>query len=210
MVTKLFPAAVAAFFMGPALAAAQAPNAPVGEAAVDPVAVQQAAPVPAAPAAPGVTFMGMVIVPDRSDRPVIQSVEPGSPAARAGLREDDLIEGVSREATPTLHEFQNSAIPLMRELDPGTKLTWHIARDGREVTVAIPRPSDRELGPPTALELQIQARQSGSLGMAWMAPPPPRPVVRHRPRVRNNDDRVFYWFYEGDSFQTSEEYRLID
>src|SRR5580700_7970353 len=116
MVSKWFPAAVAAVFIGPALAVAQAPGVPtvelVGAAptpsvqspqapvsgAPVPVSAQPVAapldPVPAPPAVPpvptgrGLTLLGMVIVPDRSDRPVIQSVVAGSPAAQAGMRED--------------------------------------------------------------------------------------------------------------------------
>jgi PDZ domain len=231
MVGKWFPAAVAAVFIGPALAAAQAPGVPtvepVGGAPIPsvqspqapmsgapvPVSVQPVAapldPVPAPQAAPPVptgrelTLMGMVIVPDRSDRPVIQSVLAGSPAALAGIREDDLIEGIGRQSTPTVHDFLNFAIPLIRDLDPGTKLTWHVNRDGRDVAVSILRPGDRELGPLSDIEQRVIDRQTGSLGYySSDVLAPPRPVrARPEPRRVGHDvyaDTQFSWFYEGD------------
>jgi hypothetical protein len=132
---------------------------------------------------------------------VIQSVEAGSPAAQAGLREDDLIEGLGRQATPTLREFFNFAIPLIRDLDPGTKLTWHVNRDGRDVAVSIPRPSDRDLGPLSDIERRVIDRQLGSLGYYTSsevpAPPHPRPERRH---VGHDvyADTQYSWWYDGD------------
>jgi hypothetical protein len=230
MVMKWFPAAIAAVFIGPALAAAQAPGgpgtspdmqtpqvvgreaaAPTNEATVtvsnDPVP-NDPAPDPPPPPPPvertgrELTLMGMVIVPDRSDRPVIQSVEPGSPAARAGFREDDLIEGIGRQATPTVHELLNFAIPLIRDLDPGTKLTWHVARDGRDIAVSIPRPTDRDLGPLSEIEQRVLERQAGSLGYyssEVLPPPPPRPYSgRHHVGHDRYADAQYNWWYDGD------------
>jgi hypothetical protein len=231
MVIKWFPAAVAAVFIGPALAVAQAPGVPTVETPgvttslnVETPQVPDAAPAPsptavavpnipaADPPAPPppvahtgreVALMGMVIVPDRSDRPVIQSVEAGSPAARAGLREDDLIEGLGRQATPTMQEILNFAIPFIRDLDPGTKLTWHVNRDGRDIAVPISRPTDRELGPPSDVEQRVIERQSGSLG--YYSSDVPAPPRRERPkheRRRVGDmvygNRQFSWWYDGD------------
>ncbi len=245
MVIKWFPAAVAAVFLGPALAAAQAPGTPTVEYPAvpsapnaqtttlqttqtsnpelnsgasttlneqataaqtdqaDPLAEPPAAQPPIDQPAPAATLMGMAIVPDRSDRPVIQGVEPGSPAARAGLREDDLIEGLGRQATPTMHELLNSAIPLIRNLDPGTKLTWHVNRDGRDVAVSIPRPTDRELGPLSDVEQRILDRQAGTLGYySSSSEVPVTPPRRHRERPHVGHDQYadmqYNWWYEGD------------
>ena len=145
--------------------------------------------------------MGMVIVSDRSDRPVIQSVEAGSPAAQAGLREDDLIQGIGRQATPTLREFLNFAIPLIRDLDPGTKLTWHVNRDGQDVAVSIPRPSDRALGPLSDIERRVIDRQLGSLGYYSSSEVPAPPRLRPERRHVGHDvyaDTPYSWWYVGD------------
>lgn len=230
MVIKWFPAAVAAVFIGPSLAAAQEPGVPTVEVpaaqtaqttqttpAPTPVAVATPAapvaavqptraPAPAAPAPPAagvVSLLGMAIVPDRSDRPVIQSVEPGSPAARAGLREDDLIEGLGRQATPTMRELLSFAIPLIRDLDPGTKLTWHVNRDGRDVALSLPRPTDRELGPLSDVEQRVINLQAGtSLGYypSSDVPAPSRPLRRERRHVGHDvyADAQYSWFYDGD------------
>jgi hypothetical protein len=207
MVLKCFPAAVAAVFVAPALAAAQAPTMQAGDVATQPVPEAVTAPQVAPPRAERtgreVTLLGMMIVPDRSDRPVIQSVEPGSPAARAGLREDDLIEGLGHVATPTMHEVLNSVIPLIRNLDPGTKLSWHINRDGREEIFSIPRPSDRDLGPVSDLEQRVIERQSGSPGYysSLVVPAPPRPLPRPERHHVGHDvyaDMQYSWWYDGD------------
>jgi hypothetical protein len=201
MVTKWFPAALAAVLVGPTLAAAQAPGTQAGQVPSDPVAVQQAPPPAAVPSGREGSLMGMVIVSDRSDRPVIQSVVPGSPAALAGFREDDLIEGIGRQATPTVRELLNFAIPLIRDLDPGTRLTWHVNRDGRDIAVSIPRPSDRELGPLSDIEQHVLDRQAGSLAYysSEAPPPPPRPyAVRHHVGHDRYADAQYNWWSYGD------------
>jgi hypothetical protein len=203
MVIKWFPAAIAAVFVAPALAAAQAPATQPVAVPNAPAPVQQAPPPAPVPAAREMSLLGLVIVPDRSDRPVVQSVEPGSPAAAAGFHEDDLITGIGRQATPTVPQLLNFAIPFIRDLDPGTKLNWHVDREGQQVTVAMPRPSDRELGPLSDIERNILERQSGSLGYASsevpVRPSPPRPYVRrHHVGHDRYADVQYNWWYDGD------------
>lgn len=189
MGTKWFPAALAAVLFWPALAAAQAVPPPPAPG------------LPQAPAAPDVTIMGMVVAPDRSDRPVITKVVSGSPAARAGLHENDVIEGIGHQATPTIREFLNLTIPLIQNLDPGTKLTWRIDRYGQDIKVSMPRPTDRELGPLSAAAQQVLAREAGSLGYYSSAAPspPPRPYPE-RPHVGHDvyADAQYSWWYDGD------------
>ncbi len=77
------------------------------------------------------------------------------------------------------HEVLNLVIPLIRNLDPGTKLSWHINRDGREEIFSIPRPSDRDLGSVSDLEQRVIERQSGSPGYySSLVVPAPTPISR--------------------------------
>jgi S1-C subfamily serine protease len=92
------------------------------------------------------SLMGMTVFADPSDRPVIHSVQPGSPAASAGVRPGDLIQGVDRQPIDTMTDLMSFGVPLVRDLDPGTQMTWHLNRDGSALAVSIPRPSDEKLG----------------------------------------------------------------
>ena len=58
--------------------------------------------------------------------------ERGTPAARAGLRRDDLITSVDREPVTSYVQFNR----LIASKSPGTKVAIQILRDGREYTLS--------------------------------------------------------------------------
>jgi serine protease Do len=58
--------------------------------------------------------------------------ERGTPAARAGLRRDDLITTVDREPITSYVQFNR----LIAAKSPGTKISIQILRDGREYTLS--------------------------------------------------------------------------
>jgi S1-C subfamily serine protease len=78
------------------------------------------------------SVMGMTIFPDSADRPIVNSVQPDSPADKAGIRPGDTITSVGRQTTDTMTNFMNMTLPLVRALDPGEKVPFQVARNGRK------------------------------------------------------------------------------
>jgi predicted metalloprotease with PDZ domain len=143
----------------------------------------------------------MGVFADPSDRPVIHRVQAGSPAASAGVRPGDLIQGVDRQPIDTMTDLMNFGVPLVRDLDPGTQMTWHVNRDGGVLAVSIPRPSDEKLGALTPAEQAVINRQTGVLSTASRMPVYPTQAYQRVPRHRDyNGDTQFYWWYAGDPF----------
>lgn len=70
-------------------------------------------------------------VPPATRGVVVLRAERGTPAARAGLRRDDLITSVDREPVTSYLQFNR----LIANKAPGTKVTIQILRDGREYTL---------------------------------------------------------------------------
>ncbi len=66
--------------------------------------------------------------------PVAAHVEPGSPAAAAGLREGDRIVAIGGKA---IHHFSQIGADIKALAKADTPLTFHILRDGRSLTVPI-------------------------------------------------------------------------
>jgi serine protease Do len=88
-------------------------------------------------------YHGIVLIPDVLDRtpPYVEDVLPGSPAAQAGLRVNDLlifIRAPQLDATEVLDERVVSSVKsfkeLMAPLPPGTKVKVVIRRDAQLLT----------------------------------------------------------------------------
>ncbi|MDZ7372760.1 MAG: DegQ family serine endoprotease [candidate division KSB1 bacterium] len=71
---------------------------------------------------------------------VISEVEPGSPAARAGLRRGDLILEANRQKVSSAREFQS----LVAELKPGDVLLLRVRRGENTFFAAIEVPEEKQ------------------------------------------------------------------
>lgn len=72
-----------------------------------------------------------------SDYPVIESIEPGSPAERAGLQAGDLIISLNAQ------DLKRNPMPARRMLEPGSRIVFRFKRDdvARTSTLVVaPRP----------------------------------------------------------------------
>jgi serine protease Do len=76
-------------------------------------------------------YHGLVLVPNVVDRtpPFIEDVEPGSPAAKAGLRPDDLIVYIDGEQVASLQAFRD----IVGKARPGTVLKLEVRREDKSV-----------------------------------------------------------------------------
>jgi hypothetical protein len=132
------------------------------------------------------SLLGMTVFPDSADRPVVNSVQDGSPAAKAGIRSGDVITGIDHQTTDTMDKFMNFSIPYVRDLSEGQKIPFRLARNGNPVNLSIPRPKDSELPPLSPSEQRILERQGGVLSTKTQEPvrqTPPVPERRQRPRM---------------------------
>lgn len=75
---------------------------------------------------------GLLKLPATSRGVLVIRAERGTPAARAGLRRDDLITSVDREPITSYVQFNR----LIASKSPGTKISIQILRDGREYTLS--------------------------------------------------------------------------
>lgn len=112
---------------------------------------------------------GAVIV-NHPDYPVVESVEPGSPAERAGVVSGDTIIAYNRR------DLRNRDISLTEILQPGTKLLVTVKRDGRVRTVPV-MVADRSENP------EIPDWNAGPAVAAAPAAPPVRIRVAPTPPV---------------------------
>ena len=76
---------------------------------------------------------GSLKLPPDSKGVVVVRAERGTPAARAGLRQSDLITAVDREPITSQAQFNR----LIASKGPGTKLSIQMVRDNREFTVNV-------------------------------------------------------------------------
>jgi len=92
----------------------------------------------------GIAYTTGIGQPDRSgnvifsDYPVIESIEPGSPAERAGLQAGDLIISLNAQ------DLKRNPMPARRMLEPGSRIVFRFKRDDVAKTstlVVAPRPS---------------------------------------------------------------------
>ena len=65
--------------------------------------------------------------------PVIRSVQPGAPAAAAGLKPDDVITAINGVATPSPTEV----VAAIERIGVGQELTLSIRRGDTTITVSL-------------------------------------------------------------------------
>jgi serine protease Do len=87
-------------------------------------------------------YHGIVLVPDVVDRtpPFVEEVMPGSPAAKAGLRPDDLIVYIDGEKVISIKAFKE----IVDKARPGTTFKLEVRRGDRLQTVDLklePKPT---------------------------------------------------------------------
>jgi serine protease Do len=92
-------------------------------------------PVKVKPAAGPSGFHGIILVPNVVERtpPFVEDTLSGSPAARAGLRPDDLIVYVNNEKIVSIKEFHD----LVDKTRPGTEVKLEVRRGERLITVMV-------------------------------------------------------------------------
>jgi serine protease Do len=78
-------------------------------------------------------YHGIVLVPNvvQTTPAYVEEVMPGSPAAQAGLRPDDLIVYVEGELVPSIKAFRE----IIRQTRPGTVLRLEVQRGNRLQTI---------------------------------------------------------------------------
>ncbi len=64
---------------------------------------------------------------------VVKDVEPGSPAAKAGIREGDIITGADGRKIGTVTNYQL----LMRDLQEGENISLAVLRNGESITIPL-------------------------------------------------------------------------
>ncbi|HUR53277.1 MAG TPA: PDZ domain-containing protein [Gemmataceae bacterium] len=74
-----------------------------------------------------IAYLGASVVRAADGRPVVEDVQPGSPAAKAGLKVGDVIEKVGEQAVKTPTAFREWL--LVRA--PGDAVTLGVTRDGK-------------------------------------------------------------------------------
>ncbi|HEV3448516.1 MAG TPA: trypsin-like peptidase domain-containing protein [Gemmataceae bacterium] len=87
------------------------------------------------PAAGPSGFHGIILVPNVVERtpPFVEDTLSGSPAAKAGLRPDDLIVYVNNEKIVSIKEFHD----LVDKTRPGTEVKLEVRRGERLITVMV-------------------------------------------------------------------------
>ena len=65
--------------------------------------------------------------------PYVEEVVPGSPAATAGLRPDDLIVYIDGELVPSVKAFRD----ILKQTNPGTQLQLEIQRGNQLKTISV-------------------------------------------------------------------------
>lgn len=80
-------------------------------------------------------YHGLILVPDVVERtpPFVEAVEPESPAARAGLKPDDLIVYIDGERVPSIKALRE----IIDRAAPGTQFRLEVRRNDRLATVEL-------------------------------------------------------------------------
>ena len=99
-----------------------------------------------------------------NDYPVVESVDPGSPAQRAGFQSGDIILSLNSQ------DLRKNPIPLQSILVPGQKVVFRYKRDDRTRTLTL-TVAERPVG------------TSGHTEISIIGPAPAGPAVRGRQEV---------------------------
>ncbi|HEX5581957.1 MAG TPA: PDZ domain-containing protein, partial [Gemmatimonadaceae bacterium] len=118
----------------------------------------------------GVSPDGRVLV--AADYPVIQSVEPGSPAARAGLQAGDRIVAIVGR------DLRRENVDLARVLRPGTSVPVHIVRDGRPMDLSVAITARPSSFGPARIVVAAEPPEVGEPPRPPRAPRPARTITR--------------------------------
>jgi serine protease Do len=80
-------------------------------------------------------YTGIVMVPNvvKTTPPYVEEIIPGSPAAKAGLRPDDLIVYIDGELVPSINQYRE----IVRYARPGTELVLEVQRGNRLTTLRL-------------------------------------------------------------------------
>lgn len=104
-----------------------------------------------------------ISIDNSDDGPVVREVFPGSGANQAGIREDDVIAEVNREAVENREEL----ISKIKKMRPGDRVQVKILRDGaaRKITATLSRRYDLFMGQEASFQEEItgplSVRRSG-------------------------------------------------
>lgn len=84
------------------------------------------------------SLLGLVLVPDVLDRtpPYVDRVRPGSPAAMAGLRPDDLVLFVNNQLVPSRQSLEDE----IERIDSADKVRLTVMRDQKLIEVELGAP----------------------------------------------------------------------
>jgi S1-C subfamily serine protease len=80
-------------------------------------------------------YHGIILVPNvvQVTPPYVEDVEPGSPAAKAGLQPDDLIVYIDGDLVPSIKTFRD----IMKATPPGAELRLEVQRGNRLVSLTL-------------------------------------------------------------------------
>lgn len=88
----------------------------------------------------------------------VGDVNPDGPAAKAGLQADDILTGIDNQP---IHRFEDLLSYLFNNTQPNQKVTLHILRAGKQMTLDVTLAAR-----PNAAEQQAAADQSGTITAA--------------------------------------------
>lgn len=128
-------------------------------------------------------YLGLTVEPDAAGRPVVDTIQPGSPAQAAGIRHGDLITQVGERAVSTPLSFRE----WIQSYAPGESVKLGLLRDGKPTTVtahlaATSRPKKLGSGPPPFLGLQLaEVREGDGVKVQSVAKGSPAEAARLKP-----------------------------
>jgi serine protease Do len=109
---------------------------------------------------------------------VVMNVDPDGPAAKAGLKEKDVILSYSDEKVEGVVQFRR----LVRETPPGRQIHLTISRDGSTQTITVS----------VASRQQQFSKEEGPVWNGAMPSMPPMPNVRSFSELPDNDENFFF------------------
>ncbi|HKB05114.1 MAG TPA: M6 family metalloprotease domain-containing protein [Gemmataceae bacterium] len=122
--------------------------------------VQAAAATPAGPAVPG--FLGVEVRSDSQGRPVVEDVQPSSPADQAGLKAGDQVNRLDGKELGSADAFRSA----LHTRSAGDSVQLAVTREGKAVELSVrlapvSRPMPAGRGQPSPLGVQVAAAKGG-------------------------------------------------